>query len=591
MADDGATFDVRVNNIAGFAVSMPAILTINRPPSITTQPQNVTAGIGGSAVFAVVATGSAPLTYQWRRGGVNIPAATGATYTITSVAATDHGATFDVNIQNSAGTVTSSAATLNVNRPPVITTHPQNVTTNAGGQAVFSVAAEGTAPLMYRWYRNGGIIATPSNPTYTINSVSAIDNGANYRVEVTNAFGSVFSNSATLTVTQAPQISSEPADVTIGNGEQAVFVVAAVSNTPVQYQWRRDGVNIPGATGANYAFRGMRADSGAVFSVVVSNASGSTVSRNAKLSVGGPYYGLGGFRPAFAPGTSDITGARFRVRIVETTTFGIIFGFNEVYAPGSIFPGYIPYMLESNIYAGTVLYQDNGCTTWPPLGTFTNGSIGSIRLALGDYAFHHGQEQGRTTGIRTTDPVNYPVQQYVIDGINAFPKADAISQFDVKHTDMLVTIERGQTLTDVTAYTRCGVPLLPRTYRQWSIKVEMPGREPYMSTFVVPDAKGRYLVAGSNEEFSPYNGVMNFASEFLHMPGAFTVQYWDFATQRESNPTWTKVSTFRTSPLYDGNTRDYGVRVVNVGGQERVEFSNRAGNTYLRGSTLFTIVP
>jgi hypothetical protein len=136
------------------------------------------------------------------------------------------------------------------------------------------------------------------------------------------------------------------------------------------------------------------------------------------------------------------------------------------------------------------------------------------------------------------------------------------------------------------------VPLLPRTYRQWSIRVDIPGRAPYVTEFVVPDAKGRYLVAGlAQEEFSPYDGVMNFASEYLHIPGPFTAQYWDFAIQRESGSSWIPVSSFRTSSLYDGNTRDYGVRVVTVSGRDRVEFSNRPGNVYLRGGTLFSYTP
>src|SRR5437879_13897649 len=83
-------------------------------PTITTQPGNQTVTAGQTATFTVVATGTAPLSYQWRKSGVNIAGATGASYTTPATTTSDSGATFSVVVSNTAGTVTSAAAVLTV---------------------------------------------------------------------------------------------------------------------------------------------------------------------------------------------------------------------------------------------------------------------------------------------------------------------------------------------------------------------------------------------------------------------------------------------------------------------------------------------
>ncbi len=66
------------------------------------------------ATFSVVATGTAPLSYQWRRNGAAIRARRAASYTLNPTALGDNGALFDVVVSNSAGNATSAAATLTV---------------------------------------------------------------------------------------------------------------------------------------------------------------------------------------------------------------------------------------------------------------------------------------------------------------------------------------------------------------------------------------------------------------------------------------------------------------------------------------------
>src|SRR6185503_12462649 len=83
-------------------------------PVITNQPQNTTVFEGNIASFSVTATGTPPLTYQWRKNTVNIGGATSSTYVIPSAAESDEG-NYSVIVSNSAGSVTSTDAVLTVN--------------------------------------------------------------------------------------------------------------------------------------------------------------------------------------------------------------------------------------------------------------------------------------------------------------------------------------------------------------------------------------------------------------------------------------------------------------------------------------------
>ena len=82
-------------------------------PAITTEPANVAVAAGASATFSVIATGAPAPTYQWQKNGAAIAGATGSSYTIAAVSVTD-AASYTVIVTNSAGSVTSSAALLNL---------------------------------------------------------------------------------------------------------------------------------------------------------------------------------------------------------------------------------------------------------------------------------------------------------------------------------------------------------------------------------------------------------------------------------------------------------------------------------------------
>jgi hypothetical protein len=136
-AADAGSYAVTITNAIGSATSNTATLTVNTSattPAITTQPSNATLTVGNAATFTVVATGTAPLSYQWSKNSVAITGATSATYAIASAQSGD-GGSYTVAVTNLAGSVTSNAATLTVSTVPVapsIATQPTSASVAAG---------------------------------------------------------------------------------------------------------------------------------------------------------------------------------------------------------------------------------------------------------------------------------------------------------------------------------------------------------------------------------------------------------------------------------------------------------------------------
>jgi hypothetical protein len=87
---------------------------------------------------------------------------------------------------------------------PSITTQPADRTVAVGANATFLVAASGTAPLSYQWYRDGMAIPGANGASYTLTNAQLADSGAQFYVVVSNSEGSVTSNTVTLTVNPAP---------------------------------------------------------------------------------------------------------------------------------------------------------------------------------------------------------------------------------------------------------------------------------------------------------------------------------------------------------------------------------------------------
>jgi hypothetical protein len=259
-------------------------------PVITTQPASRTVLVGTTVQFGVEASSPIALGFQWRRNGASIAGATNDILTLSNVQLADT-ATYSVVVSNTAGSITSTNATLTVNAPqgtaPSINTHPAAQTVNAGATIVLSVSVTGTAPLSFQWYRDGAAIPGATASLLSIPNSRTSDE-ANYSVVVDNSAGVATSNSALIRVIAPPVLTAQPAAQAVTAGTDVVLAVSATGTAPLTFQWQRDGTTLPGATNPTLPLGPVQLGDAGSYTVVVTNPAGSVTSAAATLSVAPP---------------------------------------------------------------------------------------------------------------------------------------------------------------------------------------------------------------------------------------------------------------------------------------------------------------
>lgn len=284
-----ATFDtVTLNPIGNGDVFLARMISNSvAPPTITTQPLSQTALLGTNVTFSVVVTGNGPLAYQWFHGATPLPRGTNSSVTLTNISLLDSG-TYTVQISNVGGTTTSSVATLTVAiPPPTITLQPASQTVNVGANVQFIADATGYSTLVYQWRFKGTNIPQANLKLLALSSVTTHAAGP-YAVVVSNQGGSTTSQVATLTVTlpnTPPTITVEPMSQSVIEGTNVTFSVSAIGSSPLSYQWKLSGTNIPGATSSNLVLVSVATGDSGVYSVLVNNIAGSDTSIGATLNV------------------------------------------------------------------------------------------------------------------------------------------------------------------------------------------------------------------------------------------------------------------------------------------------------------------
>lgn len=280
---DTGFYYLTAHNNCGWVTTETVQLNMNIPPAITVQPQNISACLTQTVTFTVSTTGDS-LKYQWLKNGVNIPGATNSSLTLSNIQYADT-ASYVCRVWNNCGEVYSQPGVLNINILPVITKQPVKYSACLGGTASFSVTATGDS-LKYQWKLNGSDVAGATSPTLIIDPVTPASLG-NYTCLVYNNCGSELSLSAALTVNIAPQITIQPKKISSCPGYSATFSVTATGDS-LKYQWRKNGVNIPGATNSSLTINPVTYADTARYSVRVYNTCGQEISQNARLSINIP---------------------------------------------------------------------------------------------------------------------------------------------------------------------------------------------------------------------------------------------------------------------------------------------------------------
>jgi hypothetical protein len=170
---------------------------------------------------------------------------------------------------------------------PSMVQAPQAASVMEGDYARLAVTARGTSPLIYQWFKDGREVPSATG-TELVFAAAALTDAGSYTVRVTNALGAVTSDPAVLTVTPRPKppvITQQPADQAVVVDGTAVFRIEVTGDPPLQFDWRRNGLPVPGGAREVLTLEHVQKSQAGLYAVRVSNPHGAAVSRNARLTV------------------------------------------------------------------------------------------------------------------------------------------------------------------------------------------------------------------------------------------------------------------------------------------------------------------
>lgn len=282
-------YRVVVTNQVGAITSAPVLVRVlPASPVILTAPTSMTVAAGSNATFTVNATGSDPRWYQWFHDTTPLPLTPTSQLVISNAQATDAGSYY-VIVSNSLGSASSTTATLSVTSAApkfvIQPTNPPQGVLPAGTNYTMNALARGSDPIAYQWRRNNLPLPNATNTFLQLTNVTSATNG-NYTVVATNAFGSVTSSIVIISVFgTAPVFTQNPSSSEVLEGSTLTLNSLATGTTPLSYQWRFHGTNLPAQTNRQLLLAAVTMAQTGPYYAIASNSSGSTNSLTAQLIV------------------------------------------------------------------------------------------------------------------------------------------------------------------------------------------------------------------------------------------------------------------------------------------------------------------
>ncbi|XP_015750203.1 PREDICTED: protein sax-3-like, partial [Acropora digitifera] len=257
--DSHHKYRCQASNTVGTITSDAASLNVQYKPAFTTHPQNKTVRERDTVTLFCNATGNPKPSFSWTIDGlpVNITvhsrisfAADDKQLTVKNVNRTDSHHKYRCQARNTVGTITSDAASLNVQYKPAFATYPRSQTVREGNSVTLFCNATGNPRPSISWTINGSTVnitvhprirLSADNKQLTVTNVNRTDSHHKYRCQASNTVGTITSNAASLNVQYKPAFATRPQSQTVREGDNVTLSCHATGNPKPTISWTIDG--------------------------------------------------------------------------------------------------------------------------------------------------------------------------------------------------------------------------------------------------------------------------------------------------------------------------------------------------------------
>jgi hypothetical protein len=186
--------------------------------------------------------------------------------------------------QRVAGLYRPNLAVFPLEGSPALTVQPTDQKTNVGQTVSLNASATGNGTLSYQWQRNGTNVLGATAATLTIPNAQVSHSGI-YTLVATNALGLINSRPVNVLIVEPVRILAQPLSQTVSPGTTVTLTVTAAGSPPPIFQWRLNGVDIPGAVQSTLTLTNVQPTNGGSYNVVVASAGAALSSATATLLV------------------------------------------------------------------------------------------------------------------------------------------------------------------------------------------------------------------------------------------------------------------------------------------------------------------
>ena len=249
--------------------------------SITTQPITQNKCLGSNVTFLVAATGTAPITYQWKKGGVDISGETSNSFTKSGLTLADEGI-YTCEVTNLCRTVTSNNAELKVIQ--LIIDAGSDIT--FCNDTVYHIVATSSTNhpelggLSYSWSPSAGL-----SDANILNPTAQPMTNTTYTLTVTDPVGCTITDVITLTSKTPVSITTQPLSYNKCLNSNVTFTTNTSGTVPITYIWKKGGTPITGATSNTYTINGLGLSDEAIYTCEPTNYCRTLISDDAELKV------------------------------------------------------------------------------------------------------------------------------------------------------------------------------------------------------------------------------------------------------------------------------------------------------------------